>query len=652
MSSHNRSQIEALAALETIAPNAPLLALGQTIFWDEPLKIGVAANAEKFGFSRRLVSGIHDTDYFAKWPQKPLGTGYISATHNDFSTKDLWAAVAEFASLFGSETVITRKKFNLYGVCLEKIRKHDSSLAENLTEAWGWKALVGLGEPTKLTCQTDVEAVYIAIVEMFASVGNKSIDYLSPNLAISAEDKLHSLINQLNEINIDKKEYLSDFYQIALEKFFNLLNSEFKNYEISSTASLLRFNLRTCHLPRFEFVNHFIDPVVAEFTKSIYNQVLDGSDIYSVEEFGEYAIPFDLVIPEKGRGTICISPGYLEILTPQPIQIKLLKPIESIDDLARVVQAHFGLGCTLVGKAVTLIGMLAREFVFVFHEGASSYVRYSKQLHQKLNEKKIKVSLNPILRVHYKTWDVFDKANVQLSLPNELAQAFERTELSSNEFAQNWASAHQSQMSLLNWFAHNGSIDALLSQSENTLFLDLVDLAKQYKAISAQLHAISDQLKEIRLKKDRISERLKGIKLERVQLQLQMGEHWRKYLFGQPNIQSAGVHQKERADFEKKFEAIAVEKWQLLQELKALLSQQEQIVKSPEAEHNRKKREEIELNIAIKKAVIIRNAMIVTEGLNAAARRPSWWWFYLLNSDLEWYTNLVNQAHYELEPLV
>ncbi|MER3466996.1 MAG: hypothetical protein C4340_07985, partial [Armatimonadota bacterium] len=60
-----RATLEELARR---APGVPLLALGQTVFWDEPMKALVIRAAQDLGLSLELVAGVHDTDYFAKLP--------------------------------------------------------------------------------------------------------------------------------------------------------------------------------------------------------------------------------------------------------------------------------------------------------------------------------------------------------------------------------------------------------------------------------------------------------------------------------------------------------------------------------------------------------------------------------------------------------
>src|SRR5437879_840141 len=64
---------EVLEELGRVAPTAPFLALGQTVLWDEPMKAGVALAAQALGKGRKLVGGVHDTDYFAKLPNAKRG---------------------------------------------------------------------------------------------------------------------------------------------------------------------------------------------------------------------------------------------------------------------------------------------------------------------------------------------------------------------------------------------------------------------------------------------------------------------------------------------------------------------------------------------------------------------------------------------------
>ena len=73
-----RSQQKALEELERLAPGAPFLALGQTVFWDEPMKGGVVQTCRQLGVDRRFVAGVHDTDYFAKYPHRELKSGYAA----------------------------------------------------------------------------------------------------------------------------------------------------------------------------------------------------------------------------------------------------------------------------------------------------------------------------------------------------------------------------------------------------------------------------------------------------------------------------------------------------------------------------------------------------------------------------------------------
>ena len=136
-----------LDELDQIAPSVPLIALGQTVFWDEPVKAGVARALLQKHSDRRFIAGVHDTDYFAKTPtKKSTKRRFQALPHNDTNTKEIWSAAAEFSALFGSETPIKKETLAATGVKLHRIESARPGLLDSLTEAFGWRGIVSLEE--------------------------------------------------------------------------------------------------------------------------------------------------------------------------------------------------------------------------------------------------------------------------------------------------------------------------------------------------------------------------------------------------------------------------------------------------------------------------------------------------------------------------
>ena len=145
---------EVFHRLKTEFPGVKLLALGQTVYWDEPMKAILRRHLNEQYPECRMIIGIHDADYFSKVPSTLNLQGWGILPHNDGSTRDLWAATGEISAFFGSETIPTREVLTSHGVRLDKIAKDfpagRDGLIDMATEAWGWRGLVHTDSGTEM----------------------------------------------------------------------------------------------------------------------------------------------------------------------------------------------------------------------------------------------------------------------------------------------------------------------------------------------------------------------------------------------------------------------------------------------------------------------------------------------------------------------
>ena len=126
--------------LDRVAPGAPLLALGQTPLWDEPMKAIIAAGAP-----RPIFIGIHDLDYFSRARAPLPGPAWRILPRNDGTTRDVWIAAGEISALFGAEVWPSRQALAEAGVRLDRVLPDGprrQEMLDRLTEAWGWRGIV------------------------------------------------------------------------------------------------------------------------------------------------------------------------------------------------------------------------------------------------------------------------------------------------------------------------------------------------------------------------------------------------------------------------------------------------------------------------------------------------------------------------------
>lgn len=641
---------EALRQLEEVAPGAPFLALGQTIFWDEPMKAGIALASKRQGFDRKFVAGVHDTDYFAKLPSGRRQPGKFKAfAHNDTTTKGLWSAAGEFSTLFGSETVVSRETLIQAGLKIEKLRRARPDLLDEATEAWGWRGIVSLDEAPPVSAELPLRPVFAELRATF----DWALDNALASLTGESKAKAEELADELRSKLCDAREAepnptLSSFYKTLLPDFYNFAAGTQVDLSVATTTELLRFNQATAHLPRFELLDAFLRPQTKEIAAQAYDRSIQGSGLYDLRRFGTGAIPFDLIVPGKGRGTIRLGNRGMVVMTRQPLFASLKKPIESVAELAEVIERKFGAECTLVGKAVSLIGMLAREFVFVFHEGASGYVKYSRKLHQTLAENGLDLPMNPILRVRYQAWDGLQVACSWLKLPEPFQGPFATEELCAPSFAGRWKTVCEEQASLL---VKLGSLKRpidLIRYLETGVGGSWSCLAQEYMSLHKELEKLKGEVDRLTEHRHELYAEIKILKAKRVELEQAKGQHFRETIFEKgPDLSALD----RRVGYEQEIETVIAGIESARREVKELMRRQREFAQAPEVLKVHDRRRSIELEAELKRMRLIRNAVISSKGLQNANLRPSAWWFPLVCPDGLWFRDTVDSAECYLEPL-
>ena len=396
---------DVLAELDAVVPAAPLLALGQTVWWDEPMKAGIKVLLQGLGSQRRVVAGVHDTDYFGKLNAPKAGIGFKALPHNDTSTKNLWSAAGEFSQLFGSETVVSRDLLAAAGTKISRIEHERPGWLDRTTEAWGWRGVVSLSQEQKTISQKRLGPLFPELFDALTWAIESSLEHVSgPHQKDSeaAARRLQALACARSE---DADQSLADYYEGLITPLWETVAGQPLELETTRTTRLLAFAPGTTHLPRFDVLRAFLNPATRAAAEAAYNRAVAGTEVYTLDRFGSCALPFDVIVPGHGRGTLRLGNRGGVIMTPKPLGFSFRRPIASAEELAQVLDARFGPGVVLVGKAVMLPLMLSREFIFVFHEGASGYVPRSAAVARALREVGVDLPLHPILRVRWSPWD-------------------------------------------------------------------------------------------------------------------------------------------------------------------------------------------------------------------------------------------------------
>lgn len=667
-----------LSQLQEKYPNATLLALGQTVFWDEPMKAVLNRLMAQKGQRFPFLLCAHCTDYFAKL-SSPIQTDrkIIALPHNDGTTRDLWCAAGELSCLFGSETVPTRHRYVNAGVAFDKVANWhpdgEQQFTDRMTEAWGWRGLVHTELHSVVVHEVCLQHVLEPLMELLEWGFHESLKLLPSHRRAEARSVVADRI--LGWVTDFAKQYpdlcLSALYQWLFPRFFAMMGAPTDNLSTNCSANLLKLTPETACLPRFQLVDIFLNPQTRHIAETAYNQAVEDSEIYTLDRFGEGATPFDLIIAKHGRGTLRITERWLVVETPEPIIIPLQTPVHSVAHLAQVTQQHFGSGVSLVAKAVALVSMLAREFLFVMNEGGSPYVWRTRKMNQYLREHGVEWDIYPILRLVYPTWDTMDGGDgITLTLPDHLANAFGKSEITTHEFSRRWGEVVKEQKNLLQ------TIRQLTSPREMLEFLaqregdEWHTLRQEYDRDIAILRELRHQAEAIHQRIHALYAQIEHWKQEYQRIEREKGENYRQTIkplkerlwdLAQQGLTSGEEvnrlheqirqHEAARVHFDRQLQQRREWIAQARAEVARLKPQRQLLERGEENRRARQRVLEIERQAELRKMELVRQAILVSEGLVHTNHRPTFWWIPLVDPSGGWFDRITQQTELYLEEI-
>lgn len=697
------SVVSAVGKLRRQFPDTPFLTLGQTVLWDEPVKAVFCRILEEIAPEANIMAAVHDTDYFAKLPHLDDRTQkFRLLPHNDGDTRGLWSAAGELSCLFGSETVPTRALLTENGVAFDKVARHYPGGVDNLlnreTEAWGWRAIVHTEQRSLIAADVRLADIAPALYEQLTWGFELSRQFIADRS--SGEDAAAKVEQWVREyVEANQADTLSDLYRWLTPRLWVLVRGQGAcNLQTSTSLQLFRFNRQTATLPRFRFVDLFLNPDTRTIARQCYDEAVRGSGIYTLGEFGEGALPFDVVIPGRGRGTLRLHEGSLYIKTEEPITLCTGCDCGSIHQLADVLEEKFGPNVALVGKAVALISMLAHEFIFVFHERASGYTARTQTMNQAIRAAGIMLPLHPLLRLRYATWSSLADVTTTFKLPPHLATAFGAGELSAGEFTTRWEEACNEQDKIRDNFKTCQSprdLLALLAQQEAGRWSQQLNA---YTAARDTLFALRERTQVLEQEATELQQRARTAMEDAQRLEREKGEMFRatvlpllrrisdikeaayqSLLAAGPDGKSLKLtkeektaesqrraeeekqlltlraemepHEAQRQSYDRRIETLRQEARSLRQVARQKTRERINLERSNEAALARQAIVEIEYQAELERLRRVRDSLTVSRGLRYTNFRPTAWWIPLVSPDGTWFQNLVHTTAARLEEL-
>jgi hypothetical protein len=543
---------------------------------------------------------------------------------------------------------------------------------DRATSAWGWRCVVRGGEPVVVR-DVPVEEVLGPLRELLDWGVEESASCLHGR---EAQDRAREFGRRLAR---RVRETAADPDVLSLSDLFLRLASWLWDADalrsgappaqprpgvvFTRLSDLFRLDRATARRPRFRLLDLFLDPATAEAARRAYDTAVEGAPGYALEEFGTGAIPFDLYVPGRGRGTLFRLDGHLVAHTNPRTVIETDRPVCTSACLARRLEEQVAPGAVVVGKAVALAAMLVSEFVFVLNETGSAYLPRTARLIRGLRREGLDFPAKPVLRVRYRAWDALRAVNVRFRLPDHLAQAFGARCVTGREFARRWRCAVRDQERLLHRLRSlRGPADILsfLSLSRQDVWYDRL---REYNSAQERLLKVQREVSGMKRRVQDLRDQEDMLLAEQQDMEERAGRlnrgalrPARRRLDVETHAAERLAHEvdrlrKEHAQMVDRIGRCRAERDKVRAERRDLTQKFRRLEGGEEAREARRVMARVERAAERERLDLARRAILTAEGLPHADLRPSAWWFPLVDPSGAWFGEVRRTAQFRLERL-
>ncbi len=173
-------------------------------------------------------------------------------------------------------------------------------------------------------------------------------------------------------------------------------------------------------------------------------------------------------------------------------------------------------------------------------------------------------------------------------------------------------------------------------------------LGAEYGRLQGELNTLRESLAAVREKRIEMYKQRNKLKDARREAEAAMGAHFRAAIF-EKNPSPEDLAERERLGAA--LRGIIEAQESLRENVIAAARSQRDMAQNEGVRNAHQSRRNIEIEAELKRATIIREAIMASKGLEKASHRPSAWWFPLLSPDGLWFRETVDSAEAYLEPL-